>query len=125
MKRTLFVLVACGLLGSTTLIVRRVTDEPTKQFCAGGGIISSRGVEIDGELYALGHAIHDDDLERGCSPYSSAVIQPNCLVWDDTSNDPIGKISPFYTDGTCDGSRGGTRYADAPEIIVRPNGLGP
>lgn len=127
MKRTLVLLVACGLLASTALIVRRATDEPPKRFCTLGAIISTRGVEIDGRLFAIGLAGEDAELERGCYHYGRPVIQPNCVAWDEpVAGKPnrLGRVGPFYTDGTCDGSRGGTRLDDAPVLIERPSGLG-
>lgn len=71
----------------------------------------------------------EDELHHGCYHYTGPVIQPNCVVWqaeNDTSMRPRrgGKIGSFYTDGTCDGSGGGTRRADAPQIIESPLRMG-
>jgi hypothetical protein len=51
----------------------------------------------------------------------NSVILPNCDAWKvEAPERPhlIGKVGPFYSDGTCDGSGGGTLRDDAPAIIV-------
>jgi hypothetical protein len=91
------------------MIVRSAGGSSPAQFCRAYGVIGTRTAE----------------LHHGCYHYTGPVIQPNCVVWEavnDMSMQPrrVGKVGPFYTDGTCDGSGGGTLRDDAPHIIESP-----
>lgn len=119
---------ALGLLLSTTMIVRSIGDSEPKKFCTTGSIISPRHVELDGKRFAIGMASQESELARGCYHYGGNVIQPNCDAWEESREVPphrIGKVGPFYTDGTCDGSGGGTRLASAPPETIESWALPP
>jgi hypothetical protein len=122
MRRTLALLAVGGLLVATTLITRHATDDSPRQFCTAAAIITMRWVEVDGKRFTIGHAGEDDELARGCNHFVGPVIQPNCVAWDEVDGETtrIGKMPPFFTDGTCDGSGGGTRLADAPPLVTAP-----
>ena len=122
-RRMLALLGALGLLVASTVIVRSIDDSEPRQFCTLGGIISTRHVELDGKRFAIGMASQESELARGCHHYGGPVIQPNCYAWEDPREGlpyRIGKVGPFYTDGTCDGSGGGTRLDSAPPEIIDP-----
>ena len=129
MRRTLVLLGALGLLVSTTMIVRRADDPAPVKFCQAYGIIGSTQVEIDGERFTLGIASQEAELLRGCSHYGGSVILPNCDVWDNPRTGPptrrSSKVGPFYSDGTCNGSGGGTHLDTAPPIVENPNARSP
>ena len=99
-------------------MVVRSDDPPPKQFCLAYGRISLRHVELDGRLFSIGGAADEVEFQRGCSHFAGPVILPNCDAWESAGggmrSHRIGKVGPFYTDGTCDGSGGGTRLDSAP-----------
>ena len=104
------------------MIVRRATDSPPQRFCTLGAAISMSVVNIEGRTFSMAHAGEEAELLRGCSHYTGPIILPNCNAWEeDGVPRRIGKVGPFYTDGTCDGSGGGTRLDTAPPIVANPN----
>ncbi|MEO8695478.1 MAG: hypothetical protein ABI658_18290 [Acidimicrobiales bacterium] len=110
---------ACGFLVASSMVVRSKT--PPEHYCLAFGMVSVRRVELDGRLFSIGGTTDEAELRRGCSHYTGAVILPNCDAWENLGgmrSHRIGKVGPFYTDGTCDGSGGGTRLASAPPEIV-------
>jgi hypothetical protein len=91
--------------------------------------VSLRHVEVDGRTFSIGVTADEAELRRGCSHYIGPVILPNCDAWENQGgmrSRHIGKVGPFYTDGTCDGSDGGTRLETAPPEIISnwPRGPG-
>jgi hypothetical protein len=115
--------VACGLLVSSSLIVRSAGGRSAERYCLAYGVISFRKVELDGRRFSIGHASQEAELQSDCLHYAGPVIQPNCAIWDREGPGGMhavrtGTVEPFYTDGTCDGSGGGTRLASAPVEIV-------
>jgi hypothetical protein len=91
------------------------------RFCKAYGIVSTRKVEIDGRVFSIAPESEQNEYERGCSHIAGPVIFPDCAAWESRGLiDPrsIGQLGPFYTDGTCDGSGGGTRLATAPVEII-------
>ena len=122
----LLLLGAIVLLVSTTMIVRSATDAPPQRFCTLGSAIAMRGVNIEGRIFAIAHASEEAELRRGCSHYAGPVILPNCDAWEDSpTGQPrrIGKVGPFYSDGTCDGSGGGTHLDTAPPLVANPKAM--
>jgi len=119
-RRMLVLLGALGLLVSTTMIVRSADDSP-EHSCKAYGRVSLRHVELDSRLFSIGGAVDEAELRRGCLHFADPVILPNCDAWESAggmSSRRIGKVGPFYTDGTCDGSAEGTRLDDAPPEII-------
>ena len=114
---------ACGLLVASSMIVRSAGGSSSARFCLAYGVIGTRAVELDGQRFSMGLASEEAELHHGCYHYTVPVIQPNCVAWqaeNDTSMQPrrIGKVGPFYTDGTCDGSGAG-RCATTPRRSSR------
>ena len=121
MRRMLALLGALGLLVSTTMIVRSATDSEPQPFCQLYGLVSPRKVELDGQLFSIARAEEEAELRHGCAHYVGPIILPNCDAWDEPKVGPprrIGMVGPFSTDGTCDGSGGGTRLDGAPTEII-------
>jgi hypothetical protein len=107
------------------MIVRSAGGSSPPHFCRAYGVIGTRTVVLDGREFAIGNANEEAELHDGCYHYTGPVIQPNCVVWQAESENNMrpqrgGKVEPFYTDGTCDGSRGGTLRAGAPHTIESP-----
>ena len=103
------------------MIVRSTSDSEPQHYCLAYGIVSLHKVELDGRLFSIGGADDEAEFRRGCSHYFGPVILPNRDAWENAggmSSRRIGKVGPFYTDGTCDGSGGGTRLDNVPPEII-------
>ena len=121
MRRTLLIVGLCGVLVATTAVVVLSTGDSAKpKFCTLNAIVPDRAVELDGQRFGLAGASAEAELRSRCNHYVNSVILPNCDAWKVGAPEPphlIGKVGPFYSDGTCDGSGGGTLLDDAPAII--------
>lgn len=109
-------LLTVGAIALTALasvgLTRSRQPEPMR-FCAAYGDIPTHQVIVDGQRYVLG-AIGTD----GCNHAIAPMVNGRCEVFDiGMSAHRIGTFSPFFTDGTCDGSKGGTQKPDAPVVL--------
>jgi hypothetical protein len=90
--------------------------------------VSTRQVELGGRVFSVASSSSEQkEYERGCSHFRGPVVFSDCAAWESIgliNPRRLPAIDPFYTDGTCDGSGGGTRRADAPPLVERPGGLG-
>lgn len=104
------------------MVVAVTRDDEPRRFCTLAAPITERSVAIDGRTFVIANGTHSSSqLRKGCNLYGGPVVLPNCEAWDD--NHPprlIRTLSPFYADGTCNGSAGGALLDDAPTIIVKP-----
>ena len=122
MRRTLLIVGALGVLVATTSVVVLSTGDSAKpKFCTLNAIVPDRYVELDGQRFGLVGASAEAELTSTCNHYVNSVILPNCDAWKVGAPERphlIRKVGPFYSDGTCDGSGGGTLRDDAPAIIA-------
>jgi hypothetical protein len=112
---------ACGALIASSLVVGTSRGGSPVVSCKAYGLVSTRAVDHGGRVYSIGSASEQKEYERGCAHYRGPVIFPDCDAWESNGLiDPrrLAPVEPFYTDGTCDGSGGGARLADAPVEII-------
>jgi hypothetical protein len=86
--------------------------------CGFPGILPWDGANIDGVDYGLMPVTTRAGLRHKCNNHKGNTLLPDCTAWAAPELGPatiVRTFEPFYTDGTCDGSKGGAHIAGAPD----------